>query len=789
MEHYALHIRHTINVHKTTFIIKENKILKKTALRLIAASMVMILLIPVLAGCRGDTNTFYEQPEYVYIPDFIDFPDNFVDVRNLVFVDDVFYFSAYVIRDRETWDAETKIFSMNADGTNIAELVNYDTSGIQTEFEDAEGNIHIMSLNVDNEGNLWIAESGYFYRLNVPEDFDGDEWDMWNYWEDLGNIMVVRKLDRTGAEISSINISNLSNEEYFYVNAFNVDGAGNLYVGTDREIYVFNNEGNMQFKIDVNDWVDQLIRMPDGSVAFFGWIEGNRALRSIDYASNGWGELIDLPYNAYQIYPGGGDYLVVFSDGINLNGVDVETGESVRVLNWIESNVLVNGLGNVSILPDGRVVCTNEQWDRSTGDQSYEMIILRKVPFKELPQRTVLTLATVWLDWELRNHIVYYNRANQNYRIHVIDYAEYATEDDWRAGITKLSAEIISGNVPDMLDVSNLPFKQYVARGLLEDLYPLIDSDPELSRSSFMESVFRAAEMDGGLYRIFPSFGINTLIGHPSVVGPGMGWNMEEFKAVLDANPQADMPMGRWLTKESFLQTAIWLNIDDYVDWATGEVRFDSRDFVQLLEFANTFPAEFDYSDDMGFIDENELIATGRQIMSQMWLSDFNNLQWQRLAYGGDIVFKGFPNESRNGNTLDVGAGLAITTRSSDKDGSWQFLRSILTEDWQKSNVQWRFPTNRAAFDMRVEEAMAETEGHYISWGWGDAVELKPLSQEDLDQIMLLIDTVAGIASYDEALMNIIMESTSDFFNGRRDAPGTARVIQDRVSTYVSEQS
>jgi len=53
----------------------------------------------------------------------------------------------------------------------------------------------------------------------------------------------------------------------------------------------------------------------------------------------------------------------------------------------------------------------------------------------------------------------------------------------------------------------------------------------------------------------------------------------------------------------------------------------------------------------------------------------------------------------------------------------------------------------------------------------------------------MIIDTAFGIASYDEALMNIINENAEDFFNGRTSAQDTARIIQSRVSRLISEQS
>jgi len=769
--------------------LKEINVLKKNILRLLAALMAMTLLVATLAGCRKDQDNAYVPPEFVYVPEFTTLPDDIADIRNLSYYDGKLFFSSQIILDEETWTTETRLYSMDVDGTNFAELANY-SFGL-TPPNSAEGYTDIVSLTVDSSGALWITETGSFYTFDLPENFEGEDYERWEFYQDLGTLVSVRKLDNTGNELLTVDISSISTgSDYFYVSAFNIDGDGNIYIGASENIYVLNNTGNVLFKLDLGNWVDQLVRMPDDTVAFFGWMEEGYVLRKIDPAARNWGATVELPHNAYSIYQGGGDYSIIFNDNTSLFGIDANTNESIRLLNWIESNVMLEGLGNINILPDGRIMCTNQTWDRITGDYSFELIILTKTPYSDLPERIVLTFATVWLDWGLRSHIVQFNRSNPEYRIHVIDYSEFNTEDDWQVGQRRLSTDIISGKVPDILDVSSLPFKQYVARDLLEDLYPFIDSDQDFNRSDFVESAFRAAEMDGGLYRVFPSFSVNTLIGHPSVLGEGMGWNMDEFKAVLDANPQADMPLGQWFTKDNFLQTVIMLGMDEYVDWVAGEVHFDTGEFAQMLEFANRFPDEIDYGDMDFYYEMDELIATGRQIMMPMGISDFNQFQMFRAMFGGEIVFKGFPTESRNGNSLYVYAGTSITTRSPNKDAAWQFIRTTLLKDWQLANV-WDFPTNKAAFDEKVHDAMSmnEDEVHMASWGRGDGIEMTSLTQDDIDQLMELIDSTSGIASQDEALMNIITESAADYFGGRGSAQDAARIIQNRATTYINEQS
>jgi len=787
-------------------------ILKKILIRSIAATMVAIMMLTLSAGCRrNNARDGFEAPEFVFVPEIIAFPDEIREIRDLVYANDRIFFTSVVYDfDEETYfhTVTSGIYTMDIDGSNLRALENY--APATSDVPDAMGGVEIRSIGADNDGNLWVFEQGHFSRYNVPDDFDSETQEIWDFHEDLGMVSELRKLDSTGAQLISVDLSGLGGnngpndwDSWFQINTFVIDYNGNIYVEASTsegmKIHVLNNMGDLQFKLDVPNWGGQLIRMPDGTVALNGWTDDGNALTGVDFAAADWGESISLPDNVHGIFPGGGDFDLVFNSGIGLSGLDLETGEVVRLINWIDSDVMTDGLGNITMLPDGRVLCTNQSWSRTPPYSTFELLILSKTPYSELPERTTLTLATFQLDWRLHTAIVEFNRTSTTHRIHVFDYIEFSTHDDWTVGLTRLSSEIIAGRVPDIIAIQQgMPFRQYVARGLLVDLYPLIDSDPELSRNDFLEGAFRAAEMDGGLYQIFPSFTVNTLVGHPSVVGEGMGWNMDEFKAVLDANPQADMPMGQWLTKTSFLRTAIMLGMDEYVDWAAGNTYFDTGDFAQLLEFANTFPEELDFGDGdfarpvplVMFEPEEDLIATGRQIMVMAeWFGSFHNMQMYRAMFGGDFVFKGFPSESRNGNTLNVQAGLAITTRCADKDGAWSFIRTLLSSDWQLENT-WDFPVNKAAFDERAAEVMFWDESVSHTMGWnGYSVELTPMTQEELDQVMELINSAAGTSGWDEGLMNIIMEGAEDFFNGRHNAQAAARVIQSAASIYIAEQS
>ena len=99
--------------------------------------------------------------------------------------------------------------------------------------------------------------------------------------------------------------------------------------------------------------------------------------------------------------------------------------------------------------------------------------------------------------------------------------------------------------------------------------------------------------MDGKLYEICPSFSINTVIGASSVVGDTPGWSYEQFDEALASMPEGCDPLDKYVTKYDMLQACLSMDMESFVDWTTGECRFDSDEFKAMLEFAPRSPESF----------------------------------------------------------------------------------------------------------------------------------------------------------------------------------------------------
>lgn len=139
---------------------------------------------------------------------------------------------------------------------------------------------------------------------------------------------------------------------------------------------------------------------------------------------------------------------------------------------------------------------------------------------------------------------------------------------------------------------------------------------------------------------------------------------------------------------------------------------------------------------------------------------------------------------------------LAMSSKSANKEGAWQFMRGYLTDEYQ-DEITYGFPVSIRALDAMGEKAMKvdtyidengnEVESPDYYYMNGVDVEIKPMTQEEVENLKQMLYTFNQVYTYDQELMNIISEESAAFFSGQKNARDVASIIQSRVQIYVNE--
>jgi len=751
--------------------------------------LIILLCVVLLSGCKNNSES---EDGYFYKAEVIPFPElpaGFEEISNVTLAGDIIYFTASVnnISDSEPDKSfrSPAIFSMTSDGKNLKRLPEYSSEAPPPEA--TGGGIFISAMHADAHGNLWIVETGRYYISQEPDII-----------KDAGSILTIRKLDSDGTQLLSADISDIvASFDGFYVSMFTVDEDGRIYIGCsyisadETIIYVMDSDFKILFDLAVPVWPNPLVLTNDGFVAFVRQQNNEKYLQKIDVNTKTLGDSIHLPENILNVFSGYNNFLILYMDSASLYGVSGDSGEAVQILKWIDSGVITDGLENISFLPDGRIFLTKSTPVSGSWDNKHEIIFLTKTEShgneqsEGVAEKTELTLGTLYLHPALQNPIHQFNNTSTTHYITVIDYSSNTTPDDTEGALLRFSTEITTGKIPDILILTGIPFDRLITLNLLVDLNPFLDADLKLSREDLIENVLAATQTDGKLFHINQSFMLSTIVGNPSVLGEYPGWNIEEFKAVIEANPQADIPLGPNVTKQDFLWVLLYMNLYEYIDTSSGTSNFNNEEFIELLEFINTFPSEVDDSIMIDRLFNRGIKTEGRQIMDTYLPAGLHNYTLQKESFGGEIAFKGWPAADRNGHRFISHDSVAITANATDKEGAWEFVRTLLMEEHQREYWIGGYPINKAVFEEQMQRDMEPMS--FMSEGM--LITVKP-TQAEADEIMALINSTTKITGHgsDGALRNIIIESATDFFNGRITAEDAARIIQNRVSIFLAEQ-
>lgn len=671
----------------------------------------------------------------------------------------------------------------------------YSSWNYNEETEESSYQTFVMDLKTLESTLLnWkLADNENIIRMTVAK--EGDIVCLLNQWAESGeNQYTLAVFDAAGSEKSRLDVTAAvmegSDPEFgAYPQDMAVDPEGNIYLilnGQNEKIVVLNSQGQKQFEISNDGWYQGLCASGDGRVFALSYDRsgGNGyVLQHIDLSAKAFGDSFKgIPSgNGGILCTSGGENEVLISSGNILYRYDLSTGTCEELLNWINCDINSDQVRQFAMLEDGRILAFTFNWD-AQDESSAEAVFLTKTPASEIKEKKILTYGTMYLDSMVRSEIIRFNKSSDAYRIEV---KEYGMSGDYETAQKQMNSEITSGNTPDLIDLNSLDPSSYMAKGVLADLYPFLDNDSELKREDFIPNALKLYEQDGKMYGAAISFNVQTLLGKTADVGGKMGWTVTDVQELLASKP-AGTELLEYASRESILQMLVMLGADAYVDWGAGTCSFNSDDFIQLLEFANTFPSMESFNNEESEGTYTKL-SQGKLLLDSLYMSQVADYLSSAAMFGEPVTCIGYPTSNGSGSIIRSSMAIGISEKSSDKDGAWEFVRSLLGSQYQ-DNLQWNFPIRETSLQKVFDEAMEEKEvGSSVFSFDGFTYEVKAATQEQIDAIRQLIDNAEPLASYNTQILSFINEEAAAYFSGQKSAKDVADVIQNRVSIYLSE--
>lgn len=755
-------------------------------LKRVGACVLSAITVLSLAACgKGDSQT--EHKEFVYVPEYIEMNNaEEANLYNMQVAGNCMYYFQY------SWDEATMTSS-----TDICEY-NLDTGEINKLPITMGENRNVQNYVVDEQRNLYTIE--YQWMANDA---------MTDYSENY----FLCKYDAQGNVVLEQDITDVvkKDDEYGYISNLIVDANGRFYAAADDKIRLFDTNGSYVGDVSVDgSWIQGMGIGKDGKVYITYYdqtsADGGYVLTEIAFESRQLG-------TSYQNFPNGngngmlakgleGDFLV--NDGNRVYEYSMETQTATELLAWLDSDINGTYVNYVGALENGKLFAVINDWSTN----KTELAALTKTKYSELPEKIQVTIGTLYEDQSLQAAAVAFNKQNDTYHVNIKSYIDTNnwTETSWQDGINNLNNDIVSGsNCPDILDLSQLNVEQLAAKGVFEDLTPYLESSAVVGRDDFLESIVNAYTVDGKLISIPKSFSLTTIAGKASEVGTEMGWTLEEMMAYAEEHPDASL--FDYASKAMMITYLLQYNQDSFIDWATGECKFESEEFINILEFVEQFPDEFDWEADERSTPVK--IQSGDVLLDMVGIYELNSIQEYDAIFNEPVTFIGYPNSSGDsGCYLTANQCYAIASKSKNKEGAWAFIEDYLSKE-ADNMFSWGLPTNKSELDAMIEEEtkveyvtdangkpVLDEEGNPIVMGGGSSIgygdweyTYHVVTQEEVDRVLELIEVAKPVSVANQEIMTIITEEAEGFFQGQKTAAEVAAIIQSRVKIYVSENS
>lgn len=389
------------------------------------------------------------------------------------------------------------------------------------------------------------------------------------------------------------------------------------------------------------------------------------------------------------------------------------------------------------------------------------------------------------IDTDFQLRIAEFNRTREDYEIKVTDRGA-----DVSNVIDKLNLEIISGTTPDIVDGFFLPIESYAEKGLLADYYDFIDNDPEMNREDFLENIFKACEINGGLYENITSFSIHTLIDRKSTADEMQGRTSDDFIDLAERHPDKKLFDIERISSYGLFDCLTRYGWQSFVDKETGKCDFNSERFIRILEFCSTYPDKYDYTMSDPNNEQTEKVLFNIDYNA---IYNFYSLRELEHIFGEAPAVIGNPDTEGNGAIIRATGSYIVFENSPVKEGVWEFLRTDYLDEHQKwivtgdeRNSGGGFPVKKSALEFAMEEAK---KGYYKAYPDVYSDEYGINTDEDNQKILDVINGAACRLQINENFVydTIIMEEAETYFSGQKSAKEVAEIIQNRVQNYLDE--
>ncbi|SCW49322.1 ABC-type glycerol-3-phosphate transport system, substrate-binding protein [Ruminococcaceae bacterium YRB3002] len=700
--------------------------------RLLSLIIIFGMILGILCSCKDGQNDKdigtieFNEDYYDYSIKDIDLPDDPQKINDVLMaqtVGDSLYILETVSEENSVSVNEVKLYKVDGDGR----ITNQITIGTDNVLEDMRPVIYNGSLLLSSYKGVLS-----FYNIESGEAIDHHELSSENlsYVLPVNNGLVVSDCDTVTLYDKDFNAQGSVTDSFKF-------GSGNCEFWEDGgdifASFIFDNE---IYRVDFDN--GELIKLYDTSnlpLSFentYGkYIVGNSLIYKIDVFSNHMTQMA------------------------NLGSLNVRPPKGSCAKKWF-------------ICDDSQIIVAYIY----RGGKS-EIQILNKSDNYVPSGKTTITIGTIdHVSDDLNNAVYEFNSTHPEYQIEIVDYyanGVYCVDDttgNYSNAEQRAMLDLISyfnaGNMPDMLYSESFDYEYLGRIGILEDLLPIMNSDPYFNPGDISDPVWNALTGRGHCYAMMSSYNLQGYWGLTSYFDD----NDVSLESLLQISENTGIRPVIHEVSRTLAYDAIGRGRYDIVDKMSNGHFMSLQDMNSVISYAIKYGvAEWG--------DESTLEDYDTPLTSKLFLTTWWNMSLDNMELGVSYTYIGFPSVSGSYHTATPRLALSICSDSDHRDICWEFIKSTLTEEYQRKyymdsdDLQYNYPVNKTVAEELLEQKITDD-----------------IRREDLRRAMNSIDTVY----YRETgLWIIVMDEISSYYTQGRSVDDITESMLSRIDLYVKE--
>ncbi|MGO4548508.1 ABC transporter substrate-binding protein [Paenibacillus sp. 2TAB23] len=369
-------------------------------------------------------------------------------------------------------------------------------------------------------------------------------------------------------------------------------------------------------------------------------------------------------------------------------------------------------------------------------------------------------------------------------------------EENLEKFVKTTGTAMLSGKGPDLIEMDQLPSDDYVKKKMLANLGEIIDRDPDFKKEQYFTNVLNGMQVNGGMYGLPVGFFIYGLIGNEDAIKKSgvpfddSKWNWDQFIVTaqemtkgMDKDHQYALggSMPEYMTTQFVNE-----RFATFINQEQGKASFESSSFTDLLKQVKVLFDEKVVGTEARFplfrtVQINSPADYIRELRQSEFISGGN-------AYVSKLYSSPSTDQQHPGGSFRTYQTIGLNERSAVKPEAWDFLKFLLSDEMQAKQSGAGFPLNKAAYAKQakgiVEKGSVESD-QPIGPMKGKSFEIK---QQDINDLEKFLNGATYPLQFKPSQIDeIIVEEAQAFFTGQKSAEDVAKLIQNRVTTYLNE--